>query len=58
MKWDLPSPILSGRPGKLKDAKRSGRMPGPDEAAEIVAKSLVKALEQESGSFLDVRDMD
>jgi benzil reductase ((S)-benzoin forming) len=43
---------------KLKDAKRSGRMPGPDEAGKVVAESLVKALKEESGSFLDVRDMD
>lgn len=42
---------------KLKKAKRTGKMPTPDEAATILAKSLVKALGKESGSFLDVREM-
>lgn len=41
----------------LKNAKASGEMPTPEEAAEIVADGLVKALQEESGSFLDVRNM-
>ena len=43
---------------KLKNAKRTGQMPTPFEAAPIVAKSLIKALDRESGSFLDVREME
>lgn len=43
---------------KLKKTKSSGQMPTPDEAAAKLAKSLVRALNKESGSFLDVREME
>ena len=56
--YSLPNDPRFTSVAKLKDAKRSGIMPDPDEAAQIVAKSLVKALKKESGSFLDVREMD
>ncbi len=42
---------------KLKKAKSSGQMPKPGEAAQILAKSLEKALREESGAFFDVREM-
>lgn len=42
---------------KLKKAKGSGQMPKPSEAAEILAESIEKALNEKSGSFLDVREM-
>lgn len=42
---------------RLKDEKSSGRMPSAAEAAEILAKSILKAHNEESGSFLDVREM-
>ena len=40
----------------LKQAKSAGSMPSPGEAAGIVARALGKALKEESGSFLDVRE--
>jgi len=43
---------------KLKKAKSSGQMPTPDRAAARLGKALVKALNKESGSFLDVREME
>ncbi len=42
---------------KLKEAKTSGEMPAPAEAARIFAESVIKARGEESGSFLDVREM-
>ncbi len=42
---------------KLKEAKRTGEMPTIDEAARTLAKSLEISLSEESGSFLDVREM-
>ncbi len=42
---------------KLKKAKSSGQMPTPGEAAQILVKSLEKAMNEESGAFLDVREM-
>lgn len=42
---------------KLKQAKGTEQMPGPEKAAEIVAAGIEKAKNSESGSFLDVRKM-
>jgi benzil reductase ((S)-benzoin forming) len=42
---------------KLKSAKGTEKMPPPDRAAKTVARGIEKALEYESGSFLDVRNM-
>lgn len=42
---------------KLKSAKGTEKMPPPDKAAKLVARGIEKALEYESGSFLDVRNM-
>jgi len=42
---------------RLKKAKSSGQMPAPDEAAPMLGKALEKALNEKSGSFLDVREM-
>jgi benzil reductase ((S)-benzoin forming) len=42
---------------KLKEARGTGKMPKPHEAAEIVADSVKKAVDFDSGSFLDVREM-
>lgn len=42
---------------KLKQAKGTEQMPGPEKAAEIVAAGIEKAKNYESGSFLDVRKM-
>ncbi len=41
---------------RLKKAKATGEMPSPEEAARILAGALKKALKEESGSYLDVRD--
>ncbi len=40
---------------RLKEARGTPQMPGPEEAAKIVAKGIEKALGYESGVFLDVR---
>jgi benzil reductase ((S)-benzoin forming) len=42
---------------RLKETRASGNMPGPAEAAGILASALEKALSEESGSYLDVREM-
>lgn len=42
---------------KLKETRESGQMPTPAEAAQILALSIEKARNEESGSFLDVREM-
>lgn len=42
---------------KLRKAKASGEMPAPEEAARIFAESVIKARGEESGRFLDVREM-
>jgi hypothetical protein len=42
---------------KLKKAKGSEQMPPPERAAEIVADAIKKALNYESGSFVDVRQL-
>jgi len=41
----------------LKETKSSGQMPSAGEAAETLAKAVIKAHNEESGSFLDVREM-
>ncbi|MGC9342520.1 MAG: SDR family NAD(P)-dependent oxidoreductase, partial [Bacteroidales bacterium] len=40
---------------KLKDARGTDKMPDPVEAASRIADSISKALDYESGRFLDVR---
>lgn len=42
---------------KLKAARGTSRMPKPDEAARVVAEGIEKALNYESGQYLDVRQM-
>lgn len=42
---------------RLKQSRESGEMPEPEEAAEINAKAINKALEYRSGSFVDSRTM-
>ncbi len=42
---------------RLKKTKASGNMPSPEEAAGILAGALETALNEESGSYLDVREM-
>ncbi len=42
---------------KLKKSKGTSLMPGPSEAAIILANSIEKALNEKSGIFLDVREM-
>jgi len=41
---------------KLKEARGTDKMPKPLDAAEIIASAIGKAVEYESGSFLDVRE--
>jgi NAD(P)-dependent dehydrogenase (short-subunit alcohol dehydrogenase family) len=42
---------------KLKDARGTEKMPLPEDAAKIVAASINRAKQYDSGSFLDVREM-
>lgn len=42
---------------KLKAAKGTSMMPGPEKAAKIIAEGIVKTKQYESGAFLDVRTM-
>lgn len=42
---------------KLKEARGTADMPNPTEAAKIVSDGIVKALNYQSGNFLDVRKM-
>jgi benzil reductase ((S)-benzoin forming) len=42
---------------KLKEARGTNQMPKPPEAAKIVADSVKKVLNYDSGSFLDVREL-
>lgn len=42
---------------KLKEARGTNQMPKPPEAAKIVADSIKKVLNYDSGSFLDVREL-
>ncbi len=42
---------------RLKAAKGTEKMPQPEEAAEMLVKAIEKAMEEESGSFVDVREM-
>ncbi|TVR70384.1 MAG: SDR family NAD(P)-dependent oxidoreductase [Marinilabiliales bacterium] len=42
---------------RLKDAKSGGEMPSAGEAAETLAKAVIKAHNEESGSFIDVREI-
>lgn len=47
-------PVVS----RLQDAKRTGRMPGPKDAARLFAEAVAhKVKNYESGSFLDVRKL-
>lgn len=43
---------------KLKDARGTNKMPKPLDAAKIISSAVSKVVEYESGSFLDVRDID
>ena len=56
--FSLPGDRRFSSLDKLKESKRSGKMPKPEEAAEVLARALEKAIGEESGSFLDVREMD
>ncbi len=42
---------------KLKAAYGTSKMPGPDEAARIIAAGIDKSKKYKSGQFLDVRNM-
>ncbi len=42
---------------KLKSAKGTSMMPGPDQAAKVIAEAIIKTRQYESGAFLDVRNM-
>jgi NAD(P)-dependent dehydrogenase (short-subunit alcohol dehydrogenase family) len=42
---------------KLIKARGTSQMPGPSEAAKIISKGIEKALNYDSGLFLDVREM-
>ncbi len=42
---------------RLKNARSSGQMPKPEEAAKTLAQALEKVSGQKSGSFVDVREM-
>jgi hypothetical protein len=56
---DLPESYQAKYPlvKKLTEARGTEKMPKPKDAAKIVSKSIPRALEHPSGSFLDVRDM-
>lgn len=55
--YDLPEEKEYPAVKKLKQAKGTDQMPGPEKAAEIVAEGIEKAKNYESGIFLDVRKM-
>ena len=55
--YDLPEEKEYPAVKKLKRAKGTDQMPGPEKAAEIVAAGIEKAKKSDSGSFLDVRKM-
>jgi len=55
--YDLPEEKEYPAVKKLKKAKGTNQMPGPEKAAEIVAGGIETAKNYESGSFLDVRKM-
>jgi len=55
--YDLPKEKEYAAVKKLKNAKGTDQMPGPQKAAEIVAEGIEKAKKYESGIFLDVRKM-
>lgn len=42
---------------RLKQTRDSGDMPEPEEAAELNANAIEKALQYKSGSFLDSRNL-
>ena len=42
---------------KLKSAKGTEKMPGPEEAADIISEGIEKSRNYESGEFLDVRNL-
>lgn len=43
---------------KLKNARGTDAMPNPEQAAPIIANAIERCLQYESGSFLDIRQMD
>lgn len=51
--YDIKYPLVK----KLKQARGTGKMPKPIEAARIIADAIVKVIAYESGSFLDVREL-
>lgn len=55
--YDLPEEKEYPAVKKLKNAKGTDQMPGPEKAAGIVADGIEKAKSYESGIFLDVRKM-
>ncbi len=55
--FSLPEDQRFSSVKKLKEAKFSGQMPKPGEAAQILATSLEKIMKAESGAFLDVREL-
>jgi NAD(P)-dependent dehydrogenase (short-subunit alcohol dehydrogenase family) len=42
---------------KLKDAKGTSKMPGPEESSGLLRKAFDHVMEYESGAFVDVRDL-
>jgi NAD(P)-dependent dehydrogenase (short-subunit alcohol dehydrogenase family) len=55
--YDLPEEKEYPAVKKLKNAKGTDQMPGPEKAAKIVADGIEKSKNYESGIFLDVRKM-
>lgn len=43
---------------KLRDARDSGAMPSPAEAADLILEALPRLADQSSGSFVDIRTLD
>jgi benzil reductase ((S)-benzoin forming) len=54
LRYDKRFPTIES----LKKARGTAQMPKPDEAAEKLAKVIEKSVQEESGVFLDIREMD
>lgn len=53
LKDDEKFPVVQ----RLKEVRKSGEMPGPEEAARIFARAVKLAKSHESGTFIDVRKL-
>ncbi len=55
--YELPEDERFPSLQKLKNAKGTSKMPGPEESAGLLRKAFDRVMEYESGAFVDVRDL-